>query len=39
MKKNPDFEQNFWSKAAEGLYIIGLHSIPIMKWFCYADRS
>ena len=37
--KNPDFEQNFWSKTASGIYKIGHDSIRLMKWICYYDRS
>ena len=37
--KNPDFEQNYWSRTAEGIYKIGQDSIRIMKWICYYDRS
>ena len=36
---NPDFEQNHWSKTAEGIYKIGHDSIRLMKWLCYYDRS
>ena len=39
MTENPDFEQNHWSKTAEGIYKIGYDSIRLMKWFCYYDRS
>ena len=37
--KNSDFEQNHWSRTAEGIYIIGHDSIRLMKWVCYYDRS
>ena len=37
--KNPDFEQNYWSKTATGIYKIGHDSIRLMKWICYYDRS
>ena len=37
--KNPDFEQNYWSKTASGIYKIGHDSIRLMKWICYYDRS
>ena len=37
--KNPDFEQNCWSKTANGIYKIGHDSIRLMKWICYYDRS
>ena len=39
MIKNPNFEQNYWSRTARGLYKIGHDSIRIMKWICYYDRS
>ena len=37
--KNPDFEQNYWSKTASGIYKNGHDSIRLMKWICYYDRS
>ena len=39
MMKNPDFEQNYWSRTATGIYKIGHDSIRLMKWICYYDRS
>ena len=39
MLKHPNFEQNFWSRTAEGIYKIGHDSIRLMKWICYYDRS
>ena len=39
MIKNPDFEQNYWSRTARGIYKIGHDSIRLMKWICYYDRS
>ena len=39
MLENPDFEQNYWSRTAEGIYKIGHDSIRLMKWICYYDRS
>ena len=38
MIKNPDFEQNYWSRTAKGIYKIGHESIRLMKWICYYDR-
>ena len=35
----PDFEQNYWSRTAEGIYKIAHDSIRLMKWICYCDRS
>ena len=37
--KNPNFEQNYWSRTATGIYKIGHDSIRLMKWICYNDRS
>ena len=37
--RNPDFEQNHWSRTAEGIYKIGHDSIRLMKFICYYDRS
>ena len=39
MIKNPNFEQNYWSRTAKGIYKIGHDSIRLMKWICYYDRS
>ena len=39
MIKNPDFEQNYWSRTAKGIYRIGHDSIRLVKWICYYDRS
>ena len=39
MLKNSDFEQNYWSQTAKGIYKIGHDSIRLMKWICYYDRS
>ena len=39
MLKNADFEQNYWSRTARGIYKIGYDSIRLMKWICYYDRS
>ena len=37
MLENPDFEQNYWSKTAEGIYKIGHNSIKLMKCLFYHD--
>ena len=37
--EKPNFEQNYWSRTATGIYKIGHDSIPLMKWICYYDRS
>ena len=39
MSENPNFEQNYWSRTAEGFYKIGHDSIRLMKWLVYYDRS
>ena len=39
MLEIPDFEQDHWSRTAEGIYKIGHDSITLMKWICYYDRS
>ena len=38
MIKNSDFEQDYWSRTAIGIYKIGHDSIRLMKWICYYDR-
>ena len=37
--ENTDFEQNYWSRTATGIYKIGHDSNRIMKRICYYDRS
>ena len=37
--KNSDFEQEFWSRTAQGVYKKGHDSIRLMRWICYYDRS
>ena len=37
--KNPDFEQDYWSRTVQGVYKIAHDSIRLMKWICYYDRS
>ena len=39
MLENPNFEQNYWSRTAQGVYKIGHDSIRLLKWICYLDRS
>ena len=39
MLENPDFEQDYYSKTAEGIYKNGHNSIKLMKWLVYSDRS
>ena len=37
--KIPDFQQDYWSRTAQGVYKIGHDSIRLMKWICYYDRT
>ena len=37
--ENPDFEQNYWSRTAEGNYKIGHDSFRLMKRLIFYDRS
>ena len=37
--ENQVFEQNYWSRTAEGIYKIGHDSIRFMKLLIYYDRS
>ena len=39
MVEKPDFEQNYWSRTAEGIYRNGHDSNRLMKWIYYFDRS
>ena len=39
MLENSDFEQNYWSRTAIGIYKNGHDSIRLMKWICFCDRS
>ena len=39
MLENPDFEQDYWSRTAKGIYKIGYDSIRLKKWFIFYDRS
>ena len=39
MNENPDFEQNQYSRTAEGIYKIGHHSSRLMKWLAFYGRS
>ena len=38
MLLNRDFERDYWSRTAKGIYKIGHDSIRLMKWICYYDR-
>ena len=39
MLEPSDFEQNYWSRTAQGVYKIGQDSIRLTKWIYYYDRS
>ena len=39
MLENSDFERNYWSRTAIGIYKIGHDSVRLMKWICYYNRS
>ena len=39
MLQNPDFEQDYWSRTAEGIYKIRHDSIGLMNWLINYDRS
>ena len=39
MLENPDFEPNYYSRTATGIYKIGHDSVRIMKWLTYYVRS
>ena len=37
--KNSDFEQDYWTRTAIGIYKIGHDSFRLMKFICFHDRS
>ena len=39
MLLNLNFEQNYWSRTATGIYKIGHDCVRLMKYICYYDRS
>ena len=39
MLENPDFEQDYWSRTAKGIYKIWHDSIRLMKQICFYDSS
>ena len=39
MLENSDYEQNYWSRTATGIYKIGHDSIRLMKWLACYDMS
>ena len=38
MSENPDFEQDYWSRTAEGFHKNGRDSIRLEKCLVYCDR-
>ena len=38
MLLNFDFEQEYWSRTAKGIYKKGHDSIRLTKWICHYDR-
>ena len=39
MNENPDFEKDYYSRTATGIYRIGHDSTRLMRWLAYYDRS
>ena len=39
MLQNPDLEQEYWSRTAICIYKNGHHSVRLMNWLAYYDRS
>ena len=39
MLENPDFEQDYGSRTAKGIYKIAQDCVRLMKFICYYDRS
>ena len=39
MSENPDFEQNYWTRTATGIYKMGHDCLKLLKWLAYSDRS
>ena len=39
MNENPEFEQNYYSRTAEGNYKLGQDIIRLMNWLAHYDRS
>ena len=35
MKEYPDFDQDYWSRTAIGVYKIGHDSIRLLKWLAF----
>ena len=36
---NSDFQQNYWSRTATGIFKTGHDCVQLMKFICYYDRS
>ena len=39
MNENQEFEQNYCSRTAKGIYKSGHDSIRLLKWLAYYERS
>ena len=39
MLQKPKFEQEYWSRTAEGNYKTGHYSIRLLKWLTYYNSS
>ena len=39
MLENSDFEKEYWSRTATGIYKKGLVSIRLKNWICFCDMS
>ena len=39
MLEKSDFQQNYWSRTATGIYKIGHDCVRLMKFICFYDRS
>ena len=39
MLEKSDFEKNYWSRTAQGVYKKGHDCIRLMKWIFYYDKS
>ena len=39
MLENHNFEQDYWSRTAEGIYKSGHDSVRLMRWLTFYDRS
>ena len=39
MLENPNFEQDYWSRTAVGIYRSGHDCVRLVQWLIYYDRS